>query len=88
MPASSREEELGRGQRGEAPAARPTTGGAPSGPALIVWVVTRRIEHETVVLGVRMSDVAAARLVDDDIADQAFPHGTVVRYGVHTPPVI
>ena len=82
MPASPREEELGRGERGtgreEAP--RPASGGA--SPGLIVWVVTRRIEHETVVLGVKASEVDAAHLVDDDIQSEGFPKTTVVRYGI------
>lgn len=84
MPAPSREEELGRGERGQGgpEGARAATGGASSGPSLIVWVVTRRIEHETIVLGVRGSEQAAAHLVDDDIESTDFPHKTVVRYSV------
>lgn len=44
--------------------------------------MTRRIEHETIVLGVRGSEQAAAHLVDDDIESTDFPHKTVVRYSV------
>jgi hypothetical protein len=85
MSAPPREEEFGGGERsqGGQEGARPTTRSA-SEAGLIVWVVTRKIEHETIVLGVKGDEAEAARLVDDDIENQGFPKNRVVRYHVQS----
>lgn len=83
MSGSPREEELGRGQRGqEDPQGHQKAGDAPAG--LIVWVVTRRVGHETAILGVRATEMEAAGLVEDDISEAAFPERVIVRYHVQS----
>jgi hypothetical protein len=84
MSEPSREEELGRGQRGSASAQGDPAGPAPAAPGLIVWVVTRRLEHETLVLGVTSSEATAAEVVETDIDSEDFPPTTVVRYHVQS----
>lgn len=66
MSAPSREEELGRGQRGEAdPPGGPTTRGAPA-PGLTVWVVTQSSFDECTVVGVASSLEKGRELAERD----------------------
>ena len=80
MSGASRQEEQRGGQRSaEDQGRRQEPGAAP--PGLIVWVVTRKIEHsDRELLGVRGSEQDAAKLIDHDIEAENFPSGMVVRY--------
>ena len=66
MPASSREEELRRGQRGEADSPGDPAAGGASAPGLTVYVVTQTSYDETTVVGVASSAEKGRELADRD----------------------